>query len=82
MEKKKKFKEIKQKFEKYPLRDYPLEPIYDKKNKRYLDPNTKKVLDPKKPWILPLKKKKKKRRKKKKNLFEIPEWAVSSKEIK
>jgi len=36
-------------FELYPHRDYPPEPIWDKKRKQYLDPVTNKPIDLKKP---------------------------------
>lgn len=51
-----------------------MDPIWDKKRKIYLDPVTKKPLDPKKPQILPIDPPKKS--KKKKTIeFQIPEWA-------
>ncbi len=36
-------------FTNYPLREYPDPPIWDARGKRWLDPHTKKPLDPKKP---------------------------------
>jgi hypothetical protein len=42
-------REILRNFETYPTREYPPDPIYDKKKKVYLDPITLKPLDPKKP---------------------------------
>jgi hypothetical protein len=62
-------------FKEYPIREYPLDPIWDKKRKIYLDPLTKKPLDPKKPWILPIDPPKKSKKKKAVE-FPIPEWAL------
>lgn len=63
-----------ERFENYPIREYPPDPIWDKKRKMYLDPLTKKPLDPKKPQILPLEPPKKKKGKKEPE-FQIPNWA-------
>ena len=62
-------KRILKNFLEYPYKEYPPEPIWDRKGKRYIHPITKKTIDMKKPYILPLvapKKKKKKRKKRKK----------------
>ncbi len=62
-------------FETYPTRDYPPDPIWDKKKKVYLDPVTLKPLDPKKPQILSLVPEKMSKKSKGKIEVIIPEWA-------
>ena len=73
-------------FTEYPVREYPPDPIWDKRGKRWIDAVTKKPIDPKKPQILPLNPPKKKKKKKKKGQKEepeyvIPEWAEDRKTL-
>lgn len=49
-----------------------MDPIWDRRGKRWLDPVTKRPIDPKKPQILPLDPPKKK---KKEPQFIVPEFA-------
>lgn len=77
-----KFEEIVDLFTEYPRREYPPDPVWDSRGKRWLDPVTNKPLDPKKPVILPLNPPKRNRRnKKKKQEIEFPSWARERKEL-
>lgn len=62
-------------FFEYPAREFPPEPKWDPKGKRFLDPATGKPLDPKKPVYLSLNPPKKSRKNKKKDT-EFPDWAL------
>jgi ankyrin repeat protein len=74
--------EIIELFESHPTRDYPPDPVWDYRGKRWLDGTTMKPLDPKKPVILPLNPPKKGRKgKRKKQEIEFPEWATDRKDL-
>lgn len=83
LEKRVLMEDIVEMFQEYPERDYPPDPLWDPRGKRWLDAVTKKPLDPKKPVILPINppKKKKGKRGKKKHLPEYPEWAQDRKTL-
>jgi len=64
----------------YPIREFPPEPKWDPKGKRWLDPISGKPLDPKKPIYLNPNPPKKKGKNKKKEP-EFPDWALEREKL-
>lgn len=68
-----------QQFDQYPHREYPPDPVWDARGKRWLHGETLKPLDPKKPVVLPLHPPKKGKKRRKQKDFSFPDWAQDRK---